>query len=267
MVAGLIDVHAHLQDEAFFQDLDGVLGRIEEERFAAVINAGTDLANSRAAVHLAETKPWLWALAGFHPHEAKLWNDDSLAGLEKLLDHPRVLGVGEIGLDYHYHHSEPETQKRVFLLQWELACRRQLPAIIHIRSAFDDFFALINDRPHPPKVLLHCFSGNLDIARRALDLGFHFSIGGPLTFHKNEDGRAVFRLLPEDRIHLETDCPYLAPEPFRGKRCEPAHLTHSFRKLCQIRKADETAMVRRLADNARAFFGPRLVCPGSPSIV
>lgn len=253
-----VDTHSHLQDEAFNADREAVLERCEKEGLAAVINAGTDLESTKAALDLAGKKAWMWALAGFHPHDASKWRDDSLPRLENLLSEPKVLGVGEIGLDYHYDHSPREVQKEVFLIQWDLAARLKAPAVIHLREAFDDFFDLIKGKAAPPRVILHCFSGNLEVARKALDLDFSFSIGGPITFSKNEEGRSVFRFLPVGKIHLETDCPYLAPEPFRGKRCEPAHVIHSFRKMVQIRKEDQETLAQKLLNNALAFFGPKL---------
>lgn len=258
MTLPLIDVHAHLQDEAYNPDRPATLERCRQAGLAAVINAGTDLPNSRAALAIAHEQPFCWALVGVHPHEAKSWTATTLADLEPLLDDPKVLGVGEMGLDYHYDFSPRDIQKTAFLGQWDLAARRRQPAVVHLREAFDDFWAFIDDRPAPQKVLLHCFSGDLEQARRALDHGFHFSIGGPLTFPKSDDTRRVFSFLPESVIHLETDCPYLTPVPFRGKRNEPARLEHSFLKLCELRRTEPATMAARLADNARTFFGAKL---------
>ena len=262
MTLPLVDVHAHLQDEAFADDRAATLERCRQAGLAAVINAGTDLPDSRAALEIAHAESFCWALVGVHPHEAKTWTETSLPELEALLADPKVLGLGEMGLDYHYDFSPREIQKTAFLAQWDLAARRGVPAVVHLREAFDDFWTVTAGRPAPPRVLLHCFSGDLDQARRALDHGYAFSIGGPLTFTKSEETRKVFSFLPDTLIHLETDCPYLAPIPFRGKRNEPVRIEHSFLKLCEIRRAEPAAMAQRLADNARAFFAPRLVLAG-----
>ncbi|MFZ2956384.1 MAG: TatD family hydrolase [Candidatus Ozemobacteraceae bacterium] len=261
MNLALIDVHAHLQDDAYQADRETVVARCREAGMTAVINAGTDLENSRHALKLAENEPIFWALAGFHPHEAKHWTDSAapIAELENLLNHPKVLGVGEIGLDYHYDFSPHDVQQQVFIAQWDLAARHSLPAVVHIREAFDDFWNLIANRPAPPQVLLHCFSGNMEQARLALDHGFHFSIGGPLTFPKSEETRLIFKFLPADLIHLETDCPYLSPVPFRGKRNEPANVIHAFRKLCEIRQAEPGELATTLSSNAQRLFAPRLI--------
>lgn len=256
---GLIDTHAHLQDEAFAADFDEVRARIRDSGPGAVINAGTDAETSRKAVEIAHLEPFYWALAGFHPHDAQKWNETSSADLKKLLEDPRTVGIGEIGLDYHYDFSPRDTQRDVFLAQWRLAAELGVPAVIHVREAFDDFFRFIEGEPRPPRALLHCFSGDLDIARRALDAGFSFSIGGPLTYPKSEETRTVFRFLPDDRLHLETDCPYLAPIPCRGKRNDPSLLIHAFRKLCEIRQAAPDVMARTLRENALRFFSPKLM--------
>lgn len=260
---GLIDTHAHLQDQAFADDFDAVRAKILQSRMAAVINAGTDLDTSRRAVEIAHGDSVFWALAGFHPHDAKKWNETSLADLKLLLEDSHTVGIGEIGIDYHYDLSPRETQRDVFLAQWRLAAESGLPAILHVREAFEDFFRFIEEGPRPSRVLLHCFSGDLNIARRALDAGFSFSIGGPLTYPKSEETRTIFRFLPDDRIHLETDCPYLAPVPSRGKRNDPSLIEHTFRKLCEIRQADPDEMARNLQNNALRFFAPKLVLNGN----
>lgn len=255
---GLIDTHAHLQDEAFAGDFDAVVEKIAASDPAAIINAGTDIATSRRAVEIARMRPWFWALAGMHPHDAKKWDASSLDELRRLTDDPRTLGIGEIGLDYHYDFSPRDTQREVFLTQWRLGAKLGMPVIIHIREAFDDFFRFIEGEPRPPRVLLHCFSGDLDTARKALDAGFSFSIGGPLTYPKSEETRTIFRFLPDDRIHLETDCPYLAPVPFRGKRNDPSLIEHTFRKMCEVRRTEPEEMACILRDNALRFFAPKL---------
>lgn len=255
---GLVDTHAHLQDEAFAGDFEAVVEKIAATNPAAVINAGTDLGTSGRAVEISRMKPWFWALAGVHPHDAKKWDASSPGELRRLAGDPRTLGIGEIGLDYHYDFSPRETQREVFLAQWRIGVELDVPVIVHIREAFGDFFRFIEGEPKPPRVLLHCFSGDMDTARRALDAGFSFSIGGPLTYPKSEDTRTIFRFLPDDRIHLETDCPYLTPIPFRGKRNDPSLIGHTFRKLCEVRRADPDEMAQILRENALRFFAPKL---------
>ncbi len=253
----LIDVHAHLQDEKFTEDVEEVVKRAVAAGVTRIINAGTNIADSRQAVEIARRYPECLCLVGIHPHDASTFNDSSLAELKALTSEPAVLGIGEIGLDFHYDFSPRDTQISVFRQLWQLAADLQLPAVIHVREAYDEFFAAIADLPVPPKVLLHCFSGDLDIARRAADMGFHFSIGGALTYPRSDLTREVFRVLPESQIHLETDCPYLAPQFKRGKRNEPAYLTATLEQLAKLRKLPATSMAEVLKRNATDFFGAK----------
>jgi TatD DNase family protein len=139
-----------------------------------------------------------------------------------------------------------------------MAAELKLPVVVHLRDAFEPFFSIIKNLPAPDKVLLHCFSGDVDIARKAANMGYHFSIGGILTFKKSNITRDVFTFLPDDLIHIESDCPYLAPKPKRGKRNEPALITHTFELLCKLRKTDPEQLKTRLQDNAQSFFGSAL---------
>ncbi|MBF0546495.1 MAG: TatD family hydrolase [Candidatus Riflebacteria bacterium] len=254
----LFDVHSHLQDEAFSKDLSNVIADIEKSKLSGVINAGTDLDTSRAGIKLAEENPKFWAMAGFHPHDAKKWQDDSLKELKKLLDHPKVLGIGEIGLDYHYDFSPRDVQKSVFSQQWILAAEMNLPIEVHIREAFDDFWKIIKELPKPSKVLLHCFSGGIEEAKKALDLDFSFSIGGVITFPKSLVTVEVFKMLPIERIQLETDSPYLSPIPFRGRRNNPTLIFHTFEKVCEIKSLDFSSAAQKFLLNINSFFGSKI---------
>jgi TatD DNase family protein len=254
----LIDVHAHLQDEKFSSDLDQVINNALQAGVKRIVNVGTCLESTRQALDIAEKFTGCFAVAGIHPHDASTFNKDSLAELRELSNHPKVVAIGEIGLDFHYDFSPRKTQEEVFAQLWQLAYELQMPAVIHIREAFERFFPLIDELPTPPKVLLHCFSGDAEIARRAVERDFHFSIGGPLTFAKGEQTRQIFAQLPLHLIHLETDCPYLAPVPKRGKRNEPANLRHILQRLAEVRRLDKGILATQLANNAQSFFGDKL---------
>ncbi|PKL46631.1 MAG: hydrolase TatD [Candidatus Riflebacteria bacterium HGW-Riflebacteria-2] len=254
----LVDVHAHLQDEKLLPECDEIVKRAEEAGVKRIINAGTCIETSKQAIEIARKHSSCLALAGVHPHDASGANSATVDELRKLAALPEVVGIGEIGLDFHYNFSPPEVQVAVFKSLWQLAVELNLPAVIHVREAYEEFFAAISELPVPPKVMLHCFSGDLDIARRAADLGFHFSIGGALTFPKSETTRAVFKFLSADVIHLETDCPYLAPQPKRGKRNEPAWLPLTLEHLAKVRGTTCDDLARILHLNAISFFGPRL---------
>ncbi len=253
----LIDVHAHLQDEKFTEDLAAVVERARSAGVERIINAGTSVADSRRALAVAQKFPGCFSLAGIHPHDASTFNETSIEDLKAIAVDPHVLGIGEIGLDFHYDFSPRETQLHVFRQLWQLAATMQLPAVIHVREAYDAFFSAISDLPVPPRVLLHCFSGDIEIARRASDLGFHFSTGGALTYPKSDLTRDVFRILPDDRIHLETDCPYLAPQFKRGKRNEPAYMTSTLEQLARLRKLPVNTMAEILRRNAINLFGTK----------
>lgn len=253
----LIDVHAHLQDEKFAEDCGEVVERAVKAGIKRIINAGTSVADSRKAIELSRLHPECLALVGIHPHEASSFNDNSLTELRALASDARVIGIGEIGLDFHYDFSPREEQINVFKQLWLLAAELKLPALIHVREAYDVFFATIAGLPKLDKVLLHCFSGDLQIARTAVDNGFHFSIGGALTFPKSDLTREVFKILPENRIHLETDCPYLAPQSRRGKRNEPSYMASTLEQLAKVRKLSTAAMADILKQNACSFFGEK----------
>ncbi|HNV69179.1 MAG TPA: TatD family hydrolase [Candidatus Ozemobacteraceae bacterium] len=254
----LIDVHAHLQDPAFDTDLGEVLQRAAEAGVTATVLPGTTMADSRRAVQLAERHHGLWAMVGVHPHEAKDWESTALTELEEMLKHPKVLGIAEIGLDFHYAFSTPEQQRLALTEQWCLAARLGAPVEVHVREAFPEFFGTVAQLPPPPRVMLHCYSGGFDETKIAVKQGWHFSIGGSLTFKKAEECRAIFAELPADRVHLETDCPYLSPEPFRGRRNEPGNLSHTLQRLAEVRRQTHDTLADQLWKNARDFFGPRL---------
>ncbi len=255
----LIDVHAHLQDEKFIEDREKVIKNASDAGVKIIINAGTCIETSAQAVEISQANRSCKALVGLHPHDSAKFDDQTVQQLKKMASLPQTLGIGEIGLDFHYNFSPPEVQIKVFKILWQLAAEINRPAVIHVREAFDDFFSSIKELPAPPKVLLHCFSGDLDIARRAADMGFHFSIGGALTFPKSDITREVFRHLPDNLIHLETDCPYLAPQPRRGKRCEPAFLPMTLEYLARLRQSPVEKMAETLKTNAVSFFGPAIL--------
>ncbi len=231
----LVDSHCHLDDEKFQADIEAVLARASEQGIERVLAIGTgdgppDL---EPAIRLAHQYPQIFATVGVHPHNASKATHETFDELRKLLLHPKVLALGEIGLDYHYDFSPRDTQRDVFIEQLHIAREVNKPIIIHTREAWTDTMSLLQDRP--PGVM-HCFTGDAAQAREALDLGFHLSFGGVITFPKAESVREAARLVPDDRLLVETDAPYLAPVPHRGKRNEPAFIIETVRKLAAIRE-------------------------------
>jgi TatD DNase family protein len=235
----MIDSHCHLDSAEFDEDRDAV---IERARAAGVehmmaIGTGNGPPDLEAGLRLAEKHPAFYATVGIHPHDAAKAGPDDFKRLTDLLAHPKALAVGEIGLDYHYDFSPREIQKSSFIQQMEIALAAKKPIVIHTREAWDDTLALIEQHwaPHGIGGIMHCFSGGPEEARRALDLGFYLSFGGILTFPKALAVQEAAKSAPRDRILLETDAPYLAPVPKRGKRNEPALMVHTARKLAELR--------------------------------
>lgn len=242
----LIDSHCHLDSQEFDADRDAVIQRALEAGVERMVAIG-----SEAAVQLAERYPCFYATAGIHPHDASKAIEDSFKRLDELLAHPKVVAVGEIGLDYHYDFSPRDTQKTVFMRQMEIAAARKKPIVIHTREAWDDTFALLHLCPHG---VMHCFSGGPVEAQRALDLGFHLSFGGIVTYPKAPAVQEATKMTPLDRLLIETDAPYLAPIPRRGKRNEPAFITHTARKLAELRGVTFEEIARATTENARRLL-------------
>ena len=249
----LIDSHVNLHAPQFADDQAAVIGRARAAGVGLMLTI-CDKASNFPLVHaIAEQHPDIWCTVGTHPHEAK---ENPHLTAESLIDfaaHPRVVGIGECGLDYHYDLSPRDVQRQVFAVHIEAAQRTGLPLVVHTREADEDMAETL-ERAHARarfKLLMHCYTSGADLARRAAALGAYFSVSGIATFKAAEEVRAVIRDMPEDRIIVETDCPYLAPVPFRGRRNEPAYLPHVLAKLAEIRGWSlEEAELR----TERAFF-------------
>ncbi len=245
----MIDSHVHLNHPDFGPDLDGVIERAKQAGITRMVNIGFDLGSSLETVSLTERYPNLYGAVGVHPHDAATYDAEVERELERLIDNSKVLAVGEVGLDYYRDLSPRVTQREVFRSQLALARRKNMPLIIHCREAFDDVIDVLTDEGGRYRGIFHAFTGDLAMARRVLDLGFHIGIGGVVTF-KNSNLADVVAGLPNDAIVLETDSPYLAPVPFRGKRNEPAHLVHVLEK---ISKATELSSAE-IVSNTNANF-------------
>lgn len=235
----LIDSHCHLDSAEFNDDREAVIERALEAgvEHMMAIGTGEGPPDLEAGVRMADKYPAFYATVGVHPHDAAKAGSDDFKRLADLLAHPKVLAVGEIGLDYHYDFSPREIQKSAFIRQMEIAAQSKKPIVIHTREAWDDTLALIGQHwaLHGIGGIMHCFSGGTDEGRRALDLGFYLSFGGIVTFPKALAVQEAAKMAPRDRILIETDAPYLAPVPKRGKRNEPALMVHTARKLAELR--------------------------------
>ncbi len=255
----LIDSHAHLDDARYDGDRDAVIARAREAGVEIFITIGCDLATSRSAVALAERYPFVYATVGVHPHEVKHIGDDWYEELRRLAQHSKVVGYGEIGLDYHYNYSPPKLQRERFREQVGIAKDLGLPLSIHSREAQEDTIAILREeKAGTVGGVFHCFTGDAWLAKDALDLGFYLSFSGVLTFQNASMLRDIAKTVPMDRLLVETDCPYLTPAPHRGKRNEPSFVTLVAEKLAEVRAESEALDVEQVgritADNTRRLF-------------
>lgn len=253
----LIDSHCHFNFNAFDEDRAEVLARAKAAGVLALINPGTDLDDSRQIVALAETNPNLYAAVGFHPNDAANFDETALAELRILTSHPKVVAIGEIGLDYHWDKAPRPVQWEVFEQQLALAKEVSKPVIIHQREAAADTMAVLREwgaGQHHPGLVLHSFSGDRVMAEEALALGFYLGVSGPVTFKNARDLPEIVIASPLERLLVETDAPFLAPHPFRGKRNEPAYVKLVAERMAALKGLSTAEMSRRLTENTLALF-------------
>jgi TatD DNase family protein len=262
----IVDSHCHLDFEDFRDDLPAILERARAAGIMAMVcvGSGGDLATAERAVALAAQELDIHAAIGIHPHDAGKVQPEFWPALEELARRPRVVGVGETGLDYFYDHSPRDVQRQVFERFLRLATLVERPVICHVRDAHDDALAVLGAGPLPDAAgVIHCYSGNRDHARRYLDLGLYLSFSGVITFKKADDIRAAAAYAPADRILVETDAPYLAPIPHRGQRNEPAYVVRTLEALAQVRGISPTRAAEATTANAFRLFN--LGLPASPT--
>jgi TatD DNase family protein len=258
----ITDSHAHLFMDDFAQDYQAVLNRARQADLKRIINIGLETTTNRVVLDAHKVTPGLHPALGWHPHEAGKLTSEDLAVLLSLSQSPEVVALGEIGLDYHYDPCAIGVQKKALASLLEMATMLQKPIVIHCREAWDDFFELLRPvRPKLKAVLLHCYSGGPAETGKALDLDCHFSYAGVITFAKADELRSTIPMVPKDRLLIETDAPYLAPVPRRGKRNEPALLIHHLNTLAEILKIYPDEAASLTTENAIRLFelkGPEL---------
>lgn len=251
----MIDSHCHLDFDVFDNQRDKMVADADEAGVHTIVNIGVDIPSSKRSVELAEQYGCIYATVGIHPHDARKVDERTIGELRELAEHPRVVAIGEIGLDYYRDMSPRNVQQRVFREQLELACDVKLPVVIHTRESFEDSLTIVRDYvDHLPGGVFHCFPGDVEEAERVFDIGFVISVGGIITFKSSMMSRMVAEV-PLENVLLETDAPYLAPVPFRGKTNCPAYVVHTCRKLAEIR-GESVQEVEKITDrNVRKLFG------------
>lgn len=252
----LFDSHCHLEDEHFEGEEDAVLARMKAAGVNRCILAGSDMPTSEKIVALAAKYPQVYGVVGVHPHEAKGYRDGDLDRIHEWLQNEKIVGIGEIGLDYFYDLSPRDTQKEVLLKQLVLAKSLGVPVAFHIRDAHGDMLELLHaHRSELPCGVLHCYSGSWESAKEYLGMGFYLSFAGPVTFKNALKLQEVARLCPADRLLVETDSPYLAPVPVRGKRNEPANVAYVAKVVAELRGVDAEALARQATENTCRLYG------------
>lgn len=253
----MIDSHVHLDDEAFEEDREEVIKSLSENGIGLVINNSSDLPSSERSVKLSNKYENIYAAIGVHPHEASSYNDEVEKRLIELSKDKKVVAIGEIGLDYYYDNSPRDVQKEVFKRQIELAAKLKKNIVIHSRDAAKDTFDILKEahEKYDFTALIHCFSQSVDMMREYLKMGDYIALGGAVTFKNAKTPKEVAKVVDLDRLLLETDCPYMTPVPYRGKRNEPKFVKFSCQYIADLRQMDAGELEKITAINTKRFFG------------
>jgi TatD DNase family protein len=250
----MIDTHCHLEMDAFDNDREDVIKRAKEAGLEAIITIGSDYDGCKGAIELSNKYDFVYAAVGIHPHDAKDFSEEVFSRIMAWIENNnKVIAIGEIGLDYHYDLSPREIQREVFMKQLKYAKEVDLPVVIHSREAKKDTLKILEDSEVREGVM-HCFSGDMDMAQKAIAMGFHISIAGPVTFKNASKLKEIAKAIPDEYLLIETDAPYLAPEPFRGKRNEPAFIIHTAKVIAELRGISVEDINRITSLNAKRLF-------------
>ena len=247
------DSHAHLTEDCFAQDFDTVVDNMKAASVTGMMEIGFDLPSSEKAVQLAERFDWVHAAVGSHPDDAEQVNEARIAVYRGLCRNPRVKAIGEIGLDYHYEEPGREVQKRAFRMQLALAQELSMPVVIHEREAHEDGLRILEEFP-TIRGVFHCFSGSYEMAKDLIKRGWYIGFTGVVTFKNARKAVETAANIPLDRILIETDCPYMAPEPFRGRRCDPSLVPYVAKKIADLRGLSPESVAAATAENAKRCF-------------
>lgn len=249
------DTHAHYDEDRFDEDRDSLIASLPENGVELAVNIGCSLSSALKSVALAEKYPHIYATVGCHPHDSAKMKDSDLLMFRQLAKRPKVVAIGEIGLDYHYDFSPRDIQKQRFIDQLELAAELDMPVVIHEREAHEDCLKIV--QKYAPKIrgVYHSYSGSLETAKILIKLGWYLAFNGIITFKSARRSLEVVRWMPLDRLMLETDCPYLAPEPFRGKRNSSLYVYRVAEKIAEERGMDKEEIARLTLENGKRFYG------------
>ena len=250
---GIFDVHAHYDDEKFDADREEVLSSMAEKNVICIVNAGTDIETSRKTLNYCEKYNFMYGAVGIHPECADKLPQNYLKEIENMAMHEKAVAIGEIGLDYYWDGVPRDIQKKVFTEQLELAYKLSMPVVIHDRDAHGDTMEIL--RKYKPKGIMHCFSGSVEMCREIVNLGMSISLGGVVTFKNARHSVEVAKYIPLDRLMLETDAPYLAPVPFRGKRCDSSMIMMTAERIAEIKGISVEELLKITAENACRMYG------------
>lgn len=251
----LFDTHVHLNAEQFDEDLEEVLSRAMEAGVGKMVVVGFDRPTINRAMELIGQYDFLYAAIGWHPVDAIDMNDEDLAWIEDLSQHPKVVAIGEMGLDYHWDKSPKDVQKEVFRKQIQLAKKVKLPIVIHNREATQDIVDILREEgAEEVGGIMHCFSGSPEIAQECVEMNFYISLGGPVTFKNAKKPKEVAKEIPLEKLLIETDCPYLAPHPYRGKRNEPAYVKLVAEQIAELKEVSLEEVEKITTENAIKLF-------------
>ena len=252
MYRNIFDTHAHYDDEAFQDDLEGLLSAFPDGGISGVVSCGVNEESSKKNIELAHKYGFIYAAVGYHGLNTEDLTDNYLEAIKALAQDKKVVAIGEIGLDYHYEKETKDLQIKIFREQIKLANELNLPVIVHDREAHEDTLNILKELK--PKGVLHCFTGSVETAREILKLGMYIGLGGAVTFKNAVKPVEVAKIVPEDRLVLETDAPYMSPVPFRGKRCTSLLIPYTAQKIAEVRNTDVQALLDATDRNARDLF-------------
>jgi TatD DNase family protein len=252
----LFDTHAHLNADQFEEDREEVIQRALDEGVSHIVVVGFDRKTINGALELAERYDFIYAAVGWHPVDAIDMTEEDLKWIEELASHPKVVALGEMGLDYHWDKSPKEVQQEVFRKQIRLAKKVNLPIVIHNREATEDVVSILEEEDAGEVGgIMHCYSGSLEIAKRCMDMNFYISFGGPVTFKNAKRPKEVAAEIPMDRLLIETDCPFLSPHPLRGKRNESSYVKYIAEQIADLKGISIEEIAQKTSDNAFRLFG------------